>query len=559
MAEGDAGLERTPPPSREPKVQAALLDGTSSSGWDGVPGAERDPSAGAGGASDAAAWAPDDASRAGALTIDEALDLAGFGWFQLRLQAIAGMGYMADTAELLFVTFLLPEFARLWPHLTPAQLSMVPALSAAGTLVAAPVWGALSDVYGRRLVFLSSMCLMAAAGLASATAPSFWSFVATRVVVGAGLGGALAVDFVVFVEFVPTAQRGASTMLVTMWGVAGVLYVGLCARLLLPSLGWRVYCASAALPSCVLLLVRLWVPESPRYLLLRGRATEAASVLRQVAAANGRAHALPAQLTLVPMQAAARTGRELLGPPLLRTLLTLCFIWFGLSCAYAGFTFWLPTFLASRSVRGLAIFETFLVMTAAEVPGLLLATAAIDRLGRRAVLSITLLGCAAALAAFSRASSHGGLVLCSSASYFAVVGSWATLYTLTPESFPTAVRATAAGATRLCACVGTMLAAPLGSALLGVSGSAPLIAYAAMLASCALAALCVPTETRLRPLSESAAGGKGRASYAQHVADWTQAVAEDGQPGAAQRARTARAASCALSEGGGESPAASRA
>lgn len=457
------------------------------------------------------------ASDVRALTIDEVLELVGFGRFQVRLQAISGLGYMADTAELLFVTFLLPEFAKLWPHLTRAQLSLVPALSAAGTLVAAPVWGLASDLFGRRVVFLGSMCLMAFAGLASALAPSFWPFIATRVLVGAGLGGALAVDFVVFIEYVPAAQRGVSTMLVTLYGVAGVLYVGLSARFVLPALGWRWYCACAALPSCLLLVIRYWVPESPRYLLLQGRMAEAVSALRVVAAANGRAHALPARFALVPM-APAPSGRtlilRLLSSPLLRTLLTLCSVWFGLSCAYAGFTFWLPTFLASRSVEGLDIYETYLVMTAAEVPGLLLATAAIDRIGRRAVLSATLLGCAAALSAFSRASSHGSLVLCSSASYFAVVGSWATLYTLTPESFPTAVRATAAGATRLCACVGTMLAAPLGSVLLSTSASAPLIVYAALLAACALIALSVPAETRLRPLKEDDGGHEPQADLA---------------------------------------------
>ncbi|KAG8469932.1 hypothetical protein KFE25_006387 [Diacronema lutheri] len=462
-----------------------------------------------------------------ALTIDEVLDLAGFGRFQLRLQAISGLGYMADTAELLFVTFLLPEFARLWPHLTRAQLALVPALSALGTLVAAPLWGVASDVFGRRVVFLGSMGLMAFAGLASAAAPAFWPFVAARVLVGAGLGGALAVDFVVFVEYVPARQRGVSTMLITLWGVAGVLYVGATARLLLPTLGWRCYCASAALPSCALLLARFWVAESPRFLLLRGRADEAARVLRAVAATNGRSAALPVRLTLAPLPPPPALGellRTLLRAPHARPLLLLSCVWCGLSCAYAGFTFWLPTFLAAKSVRGLDVYETFLLMTAAEVPGLLLATAAIDRVGRRGVLSATLIGCALALAAFSAASSHAALVRCSSASYFAVVGSWATLYTLTPESFPTPVRATAAGITRMCACVGTALAAPLGSALLGVGASAPLVAYAAMLGACALLVLAVPSETRLRPLSDGAP--TARASLARvgeaeggHLAD----------------------------------------
>jgi putative MFS transporter len=155
-----------------------------------------------------------------------------------------------------------------------------------------------------------------------------------------------------------------------MWGVAGVLYVGLLARLVLPYAGWRVYTAAAALPNCLLLLLRLRIPESPRFLLLRGRATEAARVLRAVAAENGRADALPKRLRLAPLppppSGRARL-RALTQPPLRAPLLSLCAVWLGLSSAYAGFTFWLPALLAARGIDGLSASETYLVMTAAEV------------------------------------------------------------------------------------------------------------------------------------------------------------------------------------------------
>jgi hypothetical protein len=154
----------------------------------------------------------DDDAPAGGLTIDDCLDRIGFGRFQLKLQVISGLGYLADTAELLFVTFLLPEFATIWPHLTRAQLSLIPALSAAGTLVSAPAWGLASDLLGRRRVFVGSMGLVAAAGLSGALAPGFWPFVATRVLVGAGLGGALSIDFILFIEFLPAQQRGVGSV-----------------------------------------------------------------------------------------------------------------------------------------------------------------------------------------------------------------------------------------------------------------------------------------------------------------------------------------------------------
>jgi len=328
-----------------------------------------------------------EADHGALLTIDEVLDLAGCGKFQVRLHAITGLGYMADTAELLFVTFLLPEFATMWPELSRPQLSLVPALSAAGALLAAPLWGLASDLHGRRSVFLGSLCLVVVAGLAGAAVSSFIAFLVTRVLVGAGLGGALTSTFVVFMEFCPTAQRGKGTMLLTLWGVLGVFYVGLCARFVIPAFGWRAYCVSAALPSCVLLLLRAPLPESPRWLQSRGRSEEAMGVLRQVASINGTF--LPVKLQLAPLPEAPRSVesfRQLARPPLLRTFLTLAVVWFGLSTAYAGFTFWLPSFLAAKSMSPLDTYETYLLMCVAEVPGLFLATAGRNNYNTKRIL-----------------------------------------------------------------------------------------------------------------------------------------------------------------------------
>lgn len=447
------------------------------------------------------------------ISFAEVLDMLPWGKFHWQLFATCGLGYTADVTELLLLSFVFPEIGREW-RLDNQTLAAASLLSNIGIMCGAASWGMVSDWFGRRMAFLGSVSLTFVCGMASAFSPSFLFFVLARFCVGFGLGGNLAVDFVMFLEFVPTRARKCAMMLLTMWGVLGVVIIALVAWALIPTLGWRWYVAALSLPSLALLLLRLEIPESPAYLYASGRRSEAFDVIDIIARRNGTPLPLEfsrgsvaalAKLDSMSLQdvdyrAKATPGKLLrlfLEAPLARGLrcvtARLGAIWLLMSFANGGFTLWLPQLLRSKSIHGTDVYRDYAVMAASEVPGLLIATALVHAgVEKRMVLAGAATGCAATTLLCSTASTSRGLVTAMAGNYFFVVSAWACLYVVTPESYPTHCRSSATGFARVWSCTGGLIAGPVGAWLLGISDWAPLVAYALCFALIALLALSLP-------------------------------------------------------------------
>ena len=112
---------------------------------------------------------------------------------------------------------------------------------------------------------------------------------------GFGVGGTLPVDYSIFAEYLPNEKRGRYLVLLeSFWALGTIAAAGL-AWLIVPNLGWRWLLAVSALPAILIFFIRRDIPESPRYLLVKGRTGEApgraASRWRE---ANGQRPARPA-------------------------------------------------------------------------------------------------------------------------------------------------------------------------------------------------------------------------------------------------------------------------
>lgn len=431
----------------------------------------------------------------------EALDLLPWGRFHWLLFATCGLGYAADMVELLMLGFALPEIGKEW-ELDKITLSTASLFSNLGIMVGAAAWGALSDVLGRRLAFLGSVALTFACGLGSAFSTTFWAFVLCRFFVGCGLGGNLAVDYVIFLEFVPSRLRDSIMMLLTMWGVLGVLVVAVSAWLLIESAGWRVYVGVMSLPSLVLLALRLSVPESPVHLYTVGKPDEALQVLQYIAEVNGTN--LPVGLKLQPATAdeaiSEASGdsistasvsshgkggvywkvlQPIIDPTLRFSTLLLGTVWFAMNIAYGGFTLWFPFFMEGKGISGLNVYRTYTVMVLAEVPGLVAATSMV-RAGwsSKCVLASCACGCGVTLACCALVNGEAAVTAVSASNYFFSVSTWATLYLVTPQSYPAWCRSTACGLIRVCGSVGGLLKGPIGAWLLGTEIWTALLTYA---------------------------------------------------------------------------------
>ena len=119
--------------------------------------------------------------------------------------------------------------------------------------------------------------------------------------------------------------------------------------------------------------------------------------------------------------------------------------WFGVNFAYYGAFIWIPSLLYASGFSLVRSFEFTLIITLAQLPGYALAAVLIEVWGRRATLATFLAGSAVSAVMFGHAESETMLLVTGCAMSMFNLGAWGALYAVTPESYPTRVRATGAG------------------------------------------------------------------------------------------------------------------
>lgn len=172
--------------------------------------------------------------------------------------------------------------------LTDSQVAAGATTYLAGAVLGALTFGYLTDRLGRRRLFLITLAVYSMATLATAFSWNFFSFAAFRFVTGFGIGGEYAAINSAVDELIPGKVRGTVDLIVnaTFWVGAAIgslaSMVLLKGNLMPTNIGWRVaFSIGAALGGGVLFL-RFSVPESPRWLMLRGREEDADKVVSDV-------------------------------------------------------------------------------------------------------------------------------------------------------------------------------------------------------------------------------------------------------------------------------------
>jgi len=281
-------------------------------------------------------------------SVDDAIEHIGVGRFHHLLTFFVGVAFASDAMEVVLLSYLQVELRRDW-HLSATAAASITSAVFAGQFIGALVFGRLADRWGRRPVFLCCALTTAAAGWLSSYSTAVWHVCLLRFVVGLGIGG-FSVPYDLLAELLPTAAR-ASVMLSTSvaWSVGSILTSAL-AALVLPAGGWRPFLRLCAVPVAGCTLLYGWLPESPRFLVTRGRAREAAEVLRRVGRGCGR-ELPPFELQqAAPAESAAAPAGTLLLPRFRGLSLALWVAWFCMGLAQYGLVTLLPElFGQSRS------------------------------------------------------------------------------------------------------------------------------------------------------------------------------------------------------------------
>lgn len=306
-----------------------------------------------------------------------------------------------------------------------------------GMLFGAWFFGTVADYIGRKNALTLAVSLFGLGSVASSFANNLDQLIALRFVVGLGLGGALPVASSYFAEFMPAKIRGAMiSILESFWAIGTI--IGIVAILL--KVSWR---SILLFGGGVLFLLPLipWLPESPRFLALKGKTKEAEKIIERVFGRKVEVEmqkGKQAKITIIELW--KKYGK---------TTLMLSIAWFSIAFAYYGFFIWLPKFLvATLKITVFKSFQYFIITATARLPGYWSAAYLLERVGRKKMLSAYLLLSGLARVMFYRYASSGNVyTILTSAVLFSFfnLGAWGAIYAYTPELYPTEVRGTGTG------------------------------------------------------------------------------------------------------------------
>ncbi len=384
------------------------------------------------------------------LTRTQRLDSLPFTGQHRKLLLGSGVGWALDAMDVGLVSFILAQLVVTWGA-TPGQLSWVASAGFIGMALGASLGGLLADRIGRRSVFALTLLVYGVATGASALSWSIGALIVLRFVVGLGLGAELPVASTLVSEFAPPRIRGRVIVVLEAFWAVGWTVAALIGYFVVPlgDNGWRWALALGAVPAVYSVVVRMGLPESVRFLEGRGRHAEAEAAVRRFEESAG----LPAPDTAAapptkPTAATEPTGGRiaaLWSSGLRRRTVCLWLVWFCVNFSYYGAFIWLPTLLVADGFSLVKSFEYTLIITLAQLPGYAVAAVLVETWGRRPTLATFLVGSAVAAGVFSMAGSVPMVLLGGCLLSFFNLGAWGALYAVTPEVYPTALRATGAG------------------------------------------------------------------------------------------------------------------
>jgi putative MFS transporter len=440
------------------------------------------------------------------------LERVPFSNWHLRARLVVGSATFFDAFDALSLAFVLPVLVRLW-QITPAQIGWLIATGYLGQFVGALVFGGLAERYGRVRSVAAATALMSVMSIACALSGSFATLVTLRLIQGIGVGGEMPVAAVYINELSKAHGRGRFFLLYELIFPIGLMMTGQIGALLVPVLGWQVMFLIGGIPGVLVTALLLRLPESPRWLISKGRFAEADAVIREIETSSPARTDEPRTAdpgSRIPdpgPRKPAAGARELLVPPYRARTLIIWTLWAAAYFITNGLNNWMPTLYSSIYHLSLAqALRAGTLTNVAQVIVLLGCAFAIDRIGRRRWTMVGLAAGALLLAMLGTFAAHSvvSVIVLVTISYGIVGSVNAVLYLYTPEIYPTRMRAIATGAAtcwlRLASAAGPVLVGYLVGAR-GTGAVFLMFAAAGVVGAFAAAGML---ETRNRRLEELA-------------------------------------------------------
>ncbi|MGE0717388.1 MAG: MFS transporter [Alphaproteobacteria bacterium] len=478
---------------------------------------------------------PAPAARAFATDVPARLDRLPWTRFHTLVVAALGITWILDGLEVTLVGSLAGAIEKS-PALAMSATEIGLAASAylAGAVLGALGFGAAADRWGRKKLFTVTLGVYIVATVATGFSWNFWSFALFRFLTGAGIGGEYAAVNSAIQELIPARWRGATDIAVngTFWAGAGAgalaAIVVLDPALFAPDIGWRVAFVGGGLLALVVIWLRRFVPESPRWLMTHGRPEEAERIVAAIETTAADRHGFDTARTGLPtiaLVARRRTAMAEVASTLLhayprRTVLGLTLMATQAFCYNAVFFTYALILTRFYGVEAADVGWFILPFALGNLAGPLLLGRLFDTVGRKPMIALTYATAGVLMAATGglfASGAVGATVLTAAWTvifFFASAGASAAYLTI-GECFPLEIRAMAIA---LFYAVGTAIGGIAGPAVFGaliesgsrrevlwgyLLGGGLMIVAAAVEMRLGIAAECRPLEEVAPPLSRA--------------------------------------------------------
>ncbi|KAK9421370.1 putative Major facilitator superfamily domain-containing protein [Seiridium unicorne] len=242
--------------------------------------------------------------------VSEHLLSIGMGKFQWTLFVVNGFGWVVDNFWSQGLTAVRPAAANEFTSTVSPSFSSVAYY--VGLIIGASFWSASADIIGRKWAFNATILIGGLFGCAVAGAQDFVTFSSLWALIGTAAGGNVPVDSIVFLEFVPQTHQWLVVSLSAWWNFGQVIVALLswvffanfscsddtnCS--MKDNMGWRYLMITLGAIALAFALIRILVfkiPESPRYLLSKGRDAEAVEAVNYIARYNGKPETLKLEM-----------------------------------------------------------------------------------------------------------------------------------------------------------------------------------------------------------------------------------------------------------------------
>lgn len=382
------------------------------------------------------------------------------------------------------------------------QVALFMSMTFVGMLIGAASAGFIGDRFGRRFSYQLNLLIFAVSGFAAALAPNFEFLVGTRLFMGIGLGAELVLAASILSEFIPPQNRGKWAAYLGILVNSGLLLATGIGAVVISQFGWRWMFVIGSVFAVIVWLARTRCPESPRWLVTRGRLDEAAAIV-----ARFEKHSTTTLGdSAVPVPEDTPAAHEGARRPFWQLALLGTVVTVGVNMYVYGLISWLPTFFVEQGIEVSDSLAYNALMAVGAPCGGILCLLLVNRINRRKAIlffASVLIPLGLAYAASQSIAMVLGVGVVLVTTIYALVTF--VLYTYMPELYPTRYRLRGSGISYTFARGASIVVPFVMSGLFTAFGIAGPIGFVCVVAvSIIVVVIAIPVETRGRSLEEIA-------------------------------------------------------